>query len=89
MRVKNGLKHTIPIAKPALGKKELEAVKEVLESGMLVQGKKVKLFEEKFAEYIGVEHAVAVTNGTVALDVALKALNLGPGDEVIPQPFPS
>ncbi len=77
----------IPIAKPVLGKKELEAVKEVFESGMLIQGKKVKLFEEKFAEYIGVEHAIAVTNGTVALDVALKALNLGPGDEVITPAF--
>jgi perosamine synthetase len=87
VRVKNGLKRTIPIAKPFLGKKELEAVKEVFESGMLVQGKKVKLFEEKFAEYIGVEHAIAVTNGTVALDVALKALNLGPGDEVITSAF--
>jgi perosamine synthetase len=87
VRVKNGLKHTIPIAKPVLGKKELEAVKEVFESGMLVQGKKVKLFEEKFAEYIGVEHAIAVTNGTIALDVALKALKLGPGDEVITSAF--
>ena len=81
------MKRTIPIAKPVLGKKELEAVKEVFESGMLVQGKKVKLFEEKFAEYIGVEHAVAVTNGTIALDVALKALKLGPGDEVITSAF--
>jgi len=85
--VKNGLKRTIPIAKPVLGKKELEAVKEVFESGMLVQGKKVKLFEEKFADYIGVEHAIAVTNGTIALDVALKALKLGPGDEVITSAF--
>ena len=81
------MKRTIPIAKPVLGKKELEAVKEVFESGMLIQGKKVKLFEERFAEYIGVEHAIAVTNGTVALDVALKALNLGPGDEVITPAF--
>jgi len=81
------LNRKIPIAKPVLGKKELEAVKEVFESGMLVQGKKVKLFEEKFAEYIGVEHAIAVTNGTVALDVALKSLNLGPGDEVITPAF--
>jgi perosamine synthetase len=81
------LNRKIPIAKPVLGKKELEAVKEVFESGMLVQGKKVKLFEEKFAEYIGVEHAIAVANGTVALDVALKALNLGPGDEVITPAF--
>jgi perosamine synthetase len=87
VRVKKGLNRKIPIAKPVLGKKELEAVKEVFESGMLVQGKKVKHFEEKFAEYIGVEHAVAVTNGTVALDVALKSLNLGPGDEVITPAF--
>ncbi|MDG6221641.1 MAG: DegT/DnrJ/EryC1/StrS family aminotransferase [Candidatus Bathyarchaeota archaeon] len=77
----------IPIAKPEIGIEEMEAVKEVLESGMLVQGKKVKEFEEKFGEYIGVEHAVAVSNGTVALDVALKAINIGPGDEVITSAF--
>ncbi|MCW8802544.1 MAG: DegT/DnrJ/EryC1/StrS family aminotransferase [Candidatus Bathyarchaeota archaeon] len=77
----------IPIAKPEIGTEEMEAVKEVLESGMLVQGQKVKELEEKFAEYIGVEHAVAVSNGTVALDVALKALDIGPGDEVITSAF--
>lgn len=77
----------IPIAKPEIGIEEMEAVKEVLESGMLVQGKKVKEFEDKFAEYIGVKHAIAVSNGTVALDVALKALNIGPGDEVITSAF--
>lgn len=59
----------------------------MLESGILVSGPKTKAFEKEFAEYIGVEHAVAVTNGTVALDVALKALNLGPGDEVITSAF--
>ena len=67
----------IPIAKPEIGPEEMEAVKAVLESGMLVQGKVVKQFEEKFAEYIGVKHALAVSNGTVALDVALKALDIG------------
>jgi len=81
------LNHKIPIAKPDIGPEELEAVKEVLESGMLVQGKKVKQFEAKFAEYIDVEHAVAVSNGTTALDVALKALNIGAGDEVITSAF--
>jgi len=81
------VKKEIPIAKPVLGKEELKAVKEVLESGMLVQGEKVECFEKKFAEYVDVEHAVAVTNGTVALDLALKALNIGPGDEVITSPF--
>jgi perosamine synthetase len=81
------LKRTIPIAKPLLGKEELEAVREVFESGELVQGKKVRLFEEEFAEYIGVKHAVAVSNGTAALDLALKALNLGPKDEVVTSAF--
>ena len=77
----------IPIAKPEIGTEEMQAVKEVLESGMLVQGQKVKELEENFAEYIGVEHVVAVSNGTVALDVALKALDIGPGDEVITSAF--
>jgi len=87
VRVKTGLRRTIPIAKPVLGREELEAVRGVFESGMLVQGEKVKLFEEKFAEYIGVEHAVAAANGTMALDMTLKALGLGPGDEVITSAF--
>ena len=77
----------IPIAKPLLGREEDEAIKQVLHSGMLVQGKQVKAFEEAFADYIGVEHAVAVTNGTIALDLALKALKLDPGDEVIVPAF--
>ncbi|MCW4023005.1 MAG: DegT/DnrJ/EryC1/StrS family aminotransferase [Candidatus Bathyarchaeota archaeon] len=81
------MKRKIPIAKPEIGTEEMEAVKEVLESGMLVQGQKVKELEENFASCIGVEHAVAVSNGTVALDVALKALNIGPGDEVITSAF--
>lgn len=77
----------IPIAKPNFGKEEETAVKEVLESGVLASGPRTKQFEKEFAEYIGVEHAVAVANGTVALDVALKALKLGPGDEVITSAF--
>ena len=77
------LKRAIPISKPVFGREEVEAVRKVLQSGMLVQGEKVKSFEKAFANYIGVDHAVAVTNGTIALDVALKALRLGQGDEVI------
>ena len=77
----------IPIAKPNFGKEEETAVKEVLESGILASGPKTKSFEKEFAEYIGVEHAVAVTNGTIALDVALKALKICPGDEVITSAF--
>jgi len=81
------MKRQIPIAKPLLGSEEEDAIKQVLQSGMLVQGKQVKAFEEAFADYIGVEHAVAVTNGTIALDLALKALKLDPGDEVIVPAF--
>ncbi len=77
----------IPIAKPNFGKEEETAVKNVLESGILASGPRTKSFEKEFAEYLGVEHTVAVTNGTIALDVALKALNLGPGDEVITSAF--
>jgi perosamine synthetase len=77
----------VPIAKPNFGTEEEEALKAVLESGILVQGEKTRAFEKSFGEYIGVKHAVAVTNGTIALDVALKALKLGPGDEVITSAF--
>src|SRR3989338_3988296 len=77
----------IPIAKPMIGDEEKKAVLAVLESGMIVQGQKVKELEEKFAAFCGVKHAIAVSNGTAALHVALKALNIGPGDEVITSPF--
>ena len=83
----NELRRTISIAKPVLGREEVEAVRKVFESGVLVQGERIRLFEKEFAEYIGVEHAVAVANGTLALDVALKALKLGPGDEVVTSAF--
>ncbi|MBI2079576.1 DegT/DnrJ/EryC1/StrS family aminotransferase [Candidatus Micrarchaeota archaeon] len=77
----------IPVAKPIIGAEEIESVRTVMESGMLAQGKQVKLFEEQFAEFIGVKHAVAVVNGTVALDLALKALGINAGDEVIVPAF--
>jgi len=81
------LRRTIPIAKPLLGREELEAVREVFKSGVLVQGEKVRLFEKEFASYIGVKHAVALSNGTAALDTALKALAIRQGDEVLTPAF--
>ncbi len=72
---------------PILGDEEVEAVVRVLKSGRLAQGPEVEAFEREFADYVGVNHAVAVANGTVALDLALKALRIGPGDEVITTPF--
>jgi perosamine synthetase len=77
----------IPIAKPILGAEEYEAVRRVLESGILAHGPEVEAFEKEFADYVGVKHAVAVANGTAALDVALKAIGIKPGDEVITTPF--
>ncbi|AFL95030.1 Pleiotropic regulatory protein, pyridoxal-phosphate-dependent aminotransferase (degT) [Thermococcus cleftensis] len=77
----------IPIAKPMIGEEEINAVVEVLKSGMLAHGKEVEAFEREFADYLGAKHGVAVANGTAALDVALKALGIGPGDEVITTPF--
>ncbi|MCD6522263.1 MAG: DegT/DnrJ/EryC1/StrS family aminotransferase [Candidatus Diapherotrites archaeon] len=66
----------IPIAKPMLGKEELKAVKKVFDSGMLAQGDIVEKFEEKFAKYIGVDYAVATTNGTQALIMAMHCLGI-------------
>jgi perosamine synthetase len=77
----------IPISRPAIGDEEIEAVIKVLKSGFLAQGSEVAGFERDFADYIGVKHAVAVVNGTVALDLALKAIGIGPGDEVVTTPF--
>ncbi len=75
--------HMIPIARPCLGEEEIRKVSEVIRSGMLAQGSLVKEFEEKFAEFVGVKYAIAVSNGTAALHVALLAMGVGPGDEVI------
>jgi dTDP-4-amino-4,6-dideoxygalactose transaminase len=70
-----------------MGKEEKQGVLEVLDSGMLAQGPKVEALEEAFAEYCGVEHAVATSSGTTALHVALLANGIGEGDEVITTPF--
>ncbi len=77
----------ISISKPMIGKEEIKAVIDVLQSGSLVQGKNVKLFEREFAEYIGTAHAAAVSSGTAALHIALECLGIRPGDEVITTPF--
>jgi dTDP-4-amino-4,6-dideoxygalactose transaminase len=77
----------IPIAKPLIGEEEKQAVLEVLESGMLAQGPRVQAFEEAFAQYCGVKHAVATSSGTTALHAALLAHGIGPEDEVITTPF--
>jgi len=77
----------IPIAKPLLGEEEIDAVTSVLRSGIIAEGKRVAEFENKFAEYIGTEYAVAVNSGTSALHAALRAHGIGEGDEVITTSF--
>ncbi|MGB9589794.1 MAG: DegT/DnrJ/EryC1/StrS family aminotransferase [candidate division WOR-3 bacterium] len=71
----------------SLDKEINEALVRVAASGNYVLGPEVKAFEEEFARYVGVKHAVGVGNGTDALRMALKALDVGPGDEVITVPF--
>jgi perosamine synthetase len=77
----------IPVSKPFIGDAEKNAVMEVLDSGMLAQGPRTALFEEKFAAVCNVKHAIATSSGTTALHVALLAHNVGQGDEVITTPF--
>jgi perosamine synthetase len=77
----------IPISKPFFGEEERRAVVEPLETGWVVQGPKVAEFEKRFADYTGTPHAIATTSATTALHLALIALGIGPGDEVIVPAF--
>ncbi len=73
----------IRLAKPWIGENEQRAVAAVLESGQLVQGPNVQRFEQAIAALVGRKHAVAVSSGTSALQLALRALGIGAGDEVL------
>ena len=80
-------KRTIQIALPVTGEAEWQSVKESIMSGWLTQGPKVRKFEENFAEKHGVNHALAVTSCTTGLHLALAAMGVGAGDEVIVPAF--
>ena len=73
----------LPFARPSITEREKQAVLEVLDSGWLTTGPRTKLFEERFAATVGTRHAVALNSATAALHLALEALGVGPGDEVI------
>ena len=68
----------IPIARPDIGEPEIAAVTEVMRSGLLAGGRKVTEFESRWAEFVGVRHAIAVSNGTVALMCILAGLGSVP-----------
>lgn len=77
----------IPLSKPYFDDEEVKAVSEVIESGWVMQGKKVEEFERMLANYIGVKYAVLVSSGTAALHLSMLALGISKGDEVIVPSF--
>jgi perosamine synthetase len=77
----------IPLARPVIGKPEEDAVLAVLRSGQLSLGPRVGEFERRFAAHLGVRHASAVSSGTAGLHLALRAVGVSDGDEVVTSPF--
>ncbi|MDX6657231.1 MAG: perosamine synthetase [Solirubrobacteraceae bacterium] len=77
----------IPLARPVIGAREEELVLDVLRSGQLSLGSRVPAFEEAFAARLGARHASAVSSGTTGLHLALRAVGVADGDEVVTSPF--
>jgi len=73
--------------KPFVGTEELDIVEKVLDSGYMTEGPRTHRFEEEFARYIGTRYAIATTNCTTALEIALRIIGIGSGDEVIVPDF--
>ncbi len=76
-------KDFVPVARPLLGQEEVSAAGRAILSGWVTQGPEVAAFEREFAEFVGAPHACAVSSGTTALHLALLAVGVRPGDEVI------
>lgn len=83
IEVKEIRERFLPYALPSIGEEEIAEVVDSLRSGWVTTGPKVKRFERDFTEYIGAAHALAVNSCTAGLHIALTALGIGPGDEVI------
>lgn len=76
-------KEFLPFSRPCISEEEISAVADVLRSGWITTGAKNAAFEQQFNQYVGGRHAVALTSATAGMHILLKALNIGPGDEVI------
>jgi dTDP-4-amino-4,6-dideoxygalactose transaminase len=77
----------IPFHRPEIDEAEIDEVVQTLRSGWLTSGPRTAQFEKEFREYVGARHALAVNSGTAAMHLALAALDIGPGDEVITTPL--
>jgi len=73
----------LPFSRPSIGDEEIAAVEQVLRSGWITTGPKSQALEEQFADYVGCQHAVALSSATGGMHITLLALGIGPGDEVI------
>lgn len=77
----------LPFAAPLIGEEEINEVVDCLRSGWLTTGPRVKRFEEEFGAFVGARHALAVSSATAGLHLALEAVGIGPGDEVVTTPY--
>ena len=73
----------LPFSRPCISEKEISAVTQVIRSGWITTGSKTGEFENAFCKYVGCSGAVALSSATAGMHLALKALGIGPGDEVI------
>ncbi len=81
------IKRPLPFVDPVIDDAELNKVIDVIKSKWLVEGKVVHELEDKFKDFVGTKYALAVTNGTTALHLAMEGIGINPGDEVITTPF--
>ncbi|VVP20192.1 UDP-4-amino-4-deoxy-L-arabinose--oxoglutarate aminotransferase [Pseudomonas fluorescens] len=73
----------LPFSRPSIGEEEITAVAQVLRSGWITTGPECQALEEQFGAYVGCKHAIALSSATGGMHIALLALDIGPGDEVI------
>ena len=76
----------IPFSPPDISEREIESVVETLRSGWITTGPKTKEFEKQIAAYVGTERVVCLNSSTAAMEMTLRLLGIGPGDEVIVPP---